>query len=509
MKDFFVKYSKHILLIVFALEVLALLLNTPLTTSLWLDESITAWVTSGSYSDLLHRTWVYECKSPLYFTIIWLIRFFSDSEFLLRLPSLIASIASVYFLYKLVNLWFGDIDSRAGLMAIIIFIAQDTFLKSAVSARQYGLLLLFSILSVYFLALWLRSNKKSHLIFYTASVILLFYAHYLYLPILFLHFLQCITYRDNEKKAAKTLSKWFACVFIITLFCIPGLYHLYLVFLRSDLYIFSNPPGFTQLLTKTFNPYICTLTLIGLLFGGIAASFSLPSKIKIREWGLIAIWCIFPPVLVFCYSHLTSNNILSWRFILWQTPAIACLGAALICLYTKEKSRTYAALTIALLVILIPREWNIDDYKSLTTQLNLIHAEEPETPIFVHTGLVEMDRVSWLQNPTYSDYLKAPFLYYGATFTPTYLPSGYCTDDTKKYFNEHIKGIAQNAKHFYVAFPRTTPIRNCPKTNIQKKTFTSYHTEYFANEANSTPIEEMNFGILRLVKFSKTSLKQS
>src|SRR6185369_7409386 len=58
--------------------------------SLWADELHTAWCAGGSFAEVGRRAAVGN-QSPLFFWIEWLLtRLLGESEFVLRLPSLIA-----------------------------------------------------------------------------------------------------------------------------------------------------------------------------------------------------------------------------------------------------------------------------------------------------------------------------------------------------------------------------------------------------------------------------------
>jgi 4-amino-4-deoxy-L-arabinose transferase-like glycosyltransferase len=69
--------------------------------SLWIDELHTSWVVSGKLSEVLPRAAMGN-QSPLYFWGMWLlVQVTGQSEWTLRLPSLLAGIAlpaAVYFL---------------------------------------------------------------------------------------------------------------------------------------------------------------------------------------------------------------------------------------------------------------------------------------------------------------------------------------------------------------------------------------------------------------------------
>jgi len=108
-----------------------------LGTSLWLDEFGTLWDVEAGFSTMVRRTW--DGQIPLYFSLVWAsVHAFGESEFALRLPSLLLSCLTVAVLY-----WCGRILSgpRAGLYAAALFWFSASNLRYSVEARPYILVL--------------------------------------------------------------------------------------------------------------------------------------------------------------------------------------------------------------------------------------------------------------------------------------------------------------------------------------------------------------------------------
>src|SRR5262245_35983851 len=74
--------------------------------SLWIDELHTSWVVSGRFSEVMPRAAMGN-QSPLYFWWMWLlVQLTGQSEWTLRLPSLVAGLvlpAAVFFLVRQVS----------------------------------------------------------------------------------------------------------------------------------------------------------------------------------------------------------------------------------------------------------------------------------------------------------------------------------------------------------------------------------------------------------------------
>src|SRR5262245_11446011 len=70
--------------------------------SLWLDEFGTLWVIEGSFSQLMERVNAFQGQSPLYYLLVWFfVHLIGESEFTLRLLSLLLGVGTVYGIYVL------------------------------------------------------------------------------------------------------------------------------------------------------------------------------------------------------------------------------------------------------------------------------------------------------------------------------------------------------------------------------------------------------------------------
>src|SRR5690348_9302594 len=62
-----------------------------ITSSFWLDETGTAWVTAGTFHEVLTRSKL-EGQTPIYYAMVWVVRRIGSGEWLVRLPSLLAGL---------------------------------------------------------------------------------------------------------------------------------------------------------------------------------------------------------------------------------------------------------------------------------------------------------------------------------------------------------------------------------------------------------------------------------
>jgi uncharacterized membrane protein len=115
---------------------------------LWYDETGTVWMATLPFDRLIAATGG-DVHPPLYLALMWAwVRVFGVSEFVVRVPSLIFSVASIYLLYKLA-LKFGFAENVATAAAILMAVVPAQ-LHYAQEARMYALLEFEFLLALWF-----------------------------------------------------------------------------------------------------------------------------------------------------------------------------------------------------------------------------------------------------------------------------------------------------------------------------------------------------------------------
>lgn len=112
--------------------------------SLWLDEALTIQLSSLPMSTL----WItaFDPNPPLFYTVEKFVLSFGDSEFLLRLPSTIYNVVTVFFVYKSARL----VSNFNGAMFAGLVIALSTSnIQYAQEARAYSLVGMMISISFY------------------------------------------------------------------------------------------------------------------------------------------------------------------------------------------------------------------------------------------------------------------------------------------------------------------------------------------------------------------------
>jgi mannosyltransferase len=162
-------------LIAIGLPVVILLWVGTISSSLWLDETGTWWITRDGFAAATERAMSWTGPSPLYYWTVWLsTRLFGHGEVALRLPSVVAMAVATYFLYRIAERIYDR--ATAGITALI-FLCISAFY--AVDARPYALPMLGLTASTYALLRWVDSERITYAVFYSCMAAMTVYAHFI------------------------------------------------------------------------------------------------------------------------------------------------------------------------------------------------------------------------------------------------------------------------------------------------------------------------------------------
>ncbi len=146
--------------------------------SLWYDELGTAMYTAPDKSLLEVVRSPLEVPvipaPPLYFLSTYLFRQISDSESLLRLPSVFYGLLAIAATYVLGKALLGP---REGLIGAFLLTISSFHIRYSQEARYYALLLLLAVLSLYFFYRGLHRNDRLSWVGYIISSTLAVYTH--------------------------------------------------------------------------------------------------------------------------------------------------------------------------------------------------------------------------------------------------------------------------------------------------------------------------------------------
>jgi uncharacterized membrane protein len=179
-----------------------------LNQSFWLDEAIHSWAsTTLTFKELIINYMPGDFNPPLLYVITWIFAHaFGNSEIILRLPSLIAGVITVYATYKIAQQF--NLPVKLQLWVTALVASAPLLIYYSQEARMYSLAASASAVSTWLLlrlAYAQKPSRKDYIYYWLASGAMLL-SHYLAWFMLPVHVLILLI----NKKPYKTFIKAFA-----------------------------------------------------------------------------------------------------------------------------------------------------------------------------------------------------------------------------------------------------------------------------------------------------------
>ncbi len=291
---------------------------------LWLDETSSFWQISAGLSHIFSRRGQVSAAYPY---ILWLTtRLTGTSEIGLRIPSILATLAAAYLLYRAARELF---DRDVALIAVVFFCIHPIVVFASIDARPYAFGA-FAINAAIFMLVRLRHSNSDWLAagfgFSAAASThfqLLFGA---VLPVLAVCFLAA------KIRDVKTLARQAAIAFgAFALVFLPVIPDLLQLFRYRQTYVFErSTPRLVELgssLAPGWSVFIFTATVLAAI-----AIRKVDLRNQAGGWGFLvcASLGLVPILLLYGVSALTPTNIFVARYRLIAIPGIALWWAWLI-----------------------------------------------------------------------------------------------------------------------------------------------------------------------------------
>lgn len=381
-------------------------------STLWLDELLTAWVTSGDLSTCFDRAWHYQGQNPLFFILVWCVRqCLGASELALRSLSLLAVAGSVVTFRALLNQAGYRRESWIGAMTLAVVLLShpevlNTHLMVGVSARPYALAIWASLLSLYGLLRWIDAPSKRTWLLYVAATALTILLHYIFATVVLLHLLIVLRNGLRDKRVVYGFVVALAAVGICLLPAVP---HVLEVARKSKLYTTSVPPTLGSTLMALVSPAGVLMVLsLGFVFHIVKGGQSL--RETAREFAPGLCWWVVAPVGILLIYQLTGICVNVPRYYLWRLPA-----AGLIVIAAVRISGSYRLATLPLALgvcFVLPalRAPEATGWKEAFEWGQQYSSGEFE-PV-VYSGLIESSSEMCVEDEGFREYMLAPLWHY-------------------------------------------------------------------------------------------------
>lgn len=362
--------------------------------SLWVDELHTSWCVQEGLSQVAERAAAGN-QSPLYFYLVWgVTRVLGESEFTLRLPSLLAGIALPGMTWLLVQrLGLGEKTLLSAVLASLLVSVDHASIFYSTEARPYALVELASAGAMILALASLRGGFlwRAALV---ATLVALFYLHYT--TALFIGgLIGCFLVQSFFNKEGKP-SGWKVWLVIggtITVCCLPASLQLLEISARR-----GNWTAFAD----NFSPARVYIPLVVLL--------ALWSPLPPRRVLLTAVACLIPAIAAAGLTWWQIAAVFQTRYIVVTFPLLWVSIAAASQFSDHPRARQVAALVSLAVAIwwsgLVENCWNYgrpfadrqEEWSSAIAAAEQEYRLHRGWKVLVHSGLIETNELR--ENPT-------------------------------------------------------------------------------------------------------------
>ena len=312
--------------------------------SLLIDEAASDLFATMPFREFLHTLWHYQGNMTLYYFMLRAWVHIGDSEFMLRLPSMIFGVLTVVATYALAARLFGRLT---GLVAAALLSVHGYHIAFSQMARSYSLLLFLLLLTMYLLVSAMESQSTWHWTLFTVAAALCVYAH-IFAVLVLAAFAVAIILPKPFQMEGRTM------FFVAVLFeHLVAPMALFVLLHHSDQLDFLKPTwtdfnGFLHLLTGQGGTFLTVLYLTLCVF-----AFVPPSARSEKEgWALrtLGLWLVLPPLLSLAATPI--KPLFAPYMLVMCVPGLIILAARGIAnLLNASRAQRLAAAAACVLVI--------------------------------------------------------------------------------------------------------------------------------------------------------------
>lgn len=292
---------------------------------LWLDETLSYWQISGGFAKVWSRSALMPSSIGYLYTLWCAKSIFGSSELALKLPSTVALLAAVYFLFRFVR---ELLDTETAFLTCIFFCLEGNVVFASTDARPYAFAMLASVVACFAFIRWLDRRTMRNAIWLGASLAAILYFHYLFaslLPAFAAYY--AIARRRHLKDDFRQLA---AIVASLTLVSLPLIYRVLSLYHTRQTHIVQEMrhPGLIVL-----NTLVPQQTLFGFVIAvflaALARKIKLPSREEFPAILFGPLLALVPAGILITLSTATSAHLLIPRYLSVAAPGAALTWAVL------------------------------------------------------------------------------------------------------------------------------------------------------------------------------------
>ncbi|MCB0334424.1 MAG: hypothetical protein KDD55_13045, partial [Bdellovibrionales bacterium] len=153
------------------------------------------------------------------------------------------------------------------------------------------------------------------------------------------------------------------------------------------------------------------------------------------------IWWLLPPLLFFTLGQVGEGALFQPRYFMWSSLALCILLAQALSLIHSRKVKVVSVVVFALLLLLLPRQWQRENWRDAIAAVNAVNGTET---VLLYSGLFEADSVAKNVSEKDFDYLLSPLSPYPLKKMAILLPSSFESKSHERYFTQEIQPLLEH-----------------------------------------------------------------
>jgi hypothetical protein len=424
---------------------------------LWLDETLAYWQVAGGFRTVWSRSALMPSSIGYLYTL-WLAKsILGNSEIALKVPSTLAMLGAVYFLFRSARELF---HLETAFLACIFFCLVPNVVFAATDARPYAFALLASNVATFAFIRWMKGRQMRQAILFGAAAAGILYFHYLFGAILPAFAIYYFAARSRSLK--EDLRQLAAMLASFASFCLPLIYRVASLYHTRETHVVQPMPH--PLLTA-----LNTLAPLQLLIGFVITAFlaALVRKVKFpaRE--------SFPPILLgpllalvpiavfFGVSAATEVHLVIPRYLTVIAPGSALTWALLTsCVESRPLRQIFCVGLVAMTAFEtysspLSRQHEIN-FKQAHAFVNAnVAKDKGEVPVLVCSAFIESNYEPMPTDRNGGNPLFSQIAYYPIDAPVVLLPID-LNGETIRVASQTVLAAAQRHQRFLFVVPPTS-----------------------------------------------------
>jgi mannosyltransferase len=368
-------------------------------------------------------------------TVASAIRLAGTSELVVRLPSLLAALATAWLLFRLAGHF---LDKEAGLLTVVVFTSLHEVAKdAATNARAYSIALLLLVVSVWQMMRWIETRRTRHLVGFVLSAAAIPYFHYLFFTIYFVFLVYGVYEWVIEHRVRP--GELVLAAALVAILLLPLVWDFIYIHRTTSATSFAGSPDVPRLLGAVLPDALAATLFLAAIASWIAYRQKtrllgdLPQSTKV----LLGSWLIIPIIIPFVIARVTPLKVFLPRYYLPAYAALAVIIGCTLRMLVIPRMRTVFATFVVLGSLLSYSGYHPaapphrEDWRAAARSVRTANLP-PGTPVLFRVGLIETKKIYWGFDLDPSDRLLSPLAKYPVPGRVILLPYS-LNDDSKRY----------------------------------------------------------------------------